>query len=159
MPGNKPGRRYAGVVASSHLRSELDRLVQEVLAARDRAGRGGWTPPIDVLDTGSALVVLVEVAGLSTADIRVEVESNQLRIKGRRRLTFPVAGRVRFHCLERQEGAFERQLEVGVPVDFRRAAVTLTSGLLRIELPKVEERRTRVQTLPITDEEGEEPPR
>jgi HSP20 family protein len=155
MSTQKPGRRYAGSLVSAHLRSELDRLVQEVLAARESSGRGGWTPPVDVLDGGDRLVVLLEVAGLAASDLHVESEGNVLRVRGRRRLRFPTSG-VRFHCLERQEGNFERQLELAVPVDFRRAAVTLAGGLLRIELPKIDERRRRVHVLPIS-ELAEEP--
>ena len=154
---NKPGRGYAGSIASSHLRSELDRLVQEVLAARESAGRGGWTPPVDVLDGEDTLVVLIEVAGLTPGDLHVETAGNTLLVRGKRRLTFPTTGHVRFHCIERQEGSFERQIEVGVPVDFRRATVRLADGLLRIELPKVDDRRRRVHVLPIADGE-EEPP-
>jgi HSP20 family molecular chaperone IbpA len=72
-------------------------------------------------------------------------------------LRFPAPG-CRFHCLERQEGRFERQLELAVPVDFRRATVSLAAGLLRIELPKVDERRRRVHSLPISEREEEPAP-
>jgi HSP20 family protein len=156
MP-NKP-RRYAGSLVSAQLKGELERLFQEVLAARESAARSGWTPAVDVLDHGDRLVVLVEVPGLAAADLRVDVEGNVLHVRGRRRLAFATAGRVRFHCLERQEGAFSRQLEVPEPVDLRRATARLADGLLRIELPKVEDRRRRSFTLAI-DEPEEEPPR
>lgn len=156
MADRPGGRRYAGTVASTHLRSELERLVQEVLAARESAGRSGWTPPVDVLDCGDHLEVLIEVAGLGPGDLHVETESGVLRVRGRRRLAFPTKDGTRFHCLERQEGSFERQVEVNVPVDFRNAKVRLADGLLHIELPKVDERRRRVHVLTVVDgdEEG-----
>lgn len=152
---SRPGRRYAGSVVTSQLRSELDRLVQEVLAARETASRSSWTPAVDVLDCGDQLLVLLAVPGLAAADLHVEAEGNMLRIRGRRRLAFANPGRLRFHCLERQEGAFERHLEIAQPVDFQRARLRLADGLLRIELPKIEERRRRVHHLPI--EESDEP--
>ena len=111
---------------------------------------------VDVLELESSLVVLVEVPGLAAGDLRVEVVDNTVQIKGRRRLAFAAAGRVRFHCLERQEGGFARQVEITAPVDFRRASVVLADGVLRIELPKVEERRRR--TFGLTIEERAEPP-
>jgi HSP20 family protein len=146
----RPGRRYSdeGV---SQLRAELERLVQEVLAASETTQRSGWTPALDVLDTGTSLVVQLEIAGLAPADVRIEIEGTTVRIKGRRRLTCPVPGRVRFHCLERQEGKFVRQVEVLEPVDFRNARATLTDGLLRLELPKVEERRRRLQVVDVVE--------
>ena len=148
----RPGRQYSGEVASQ-LRAELDRLFQEVLAASETTQRSGWTPALDVVDTGAALVVLLEVAGLAPGDLRIEVEGNVVRIKGRRRLAFPAPGRVRFHCVERQEGRFSRQVEVLEPVDFRNARAVLADGLLRLELPKIEERRKRLQLIEVVEVE------
>jgi HSP20 family protein len=142
-------RRYAGTLVSAQLKGELERLFQEVLAARESAARAGWAPAVDVLDLADRFVVLVEVPGLGPEDLRVEVVDGALQIRGRRRLAFAAAGRVRFHCLERQEGGFARGVEVPGPVDFRRAQVELADGLLRIELPKIEERRSRTFTLSI----------
>ncbi|HET9766863.1 MAG TPA: Hsp20/alpha crystallin family protein, partial [Thermoanaerobaculia bacterium] len=152
----KPSRRYSGVVVVSQLRSELDRLIQEVLAATETTSRGGWTPATDVVDLGHALLVQVEVAGADPADLRVEVDGTTLRVSGRRRLTFPKPGRIRFHCLERQEGSFERQVEIFEPVNFAKATARLERGLLCIELPRVEDRRRRHVELLV--EEVVEPP-
>ena len=149
-------RRYAGTLVSAQLKGELERLFQEVLAARESAARAGWSPPVDVLDLPEEVVVIVEVPGLAPEDLRVEVVDHTLHVKGRRRLAFGAPGRVRFHCLERQEGGFARAIEVPGPVDFRRARASLADGLLRIELPKVEERRRRTFALAI-EERPEQP--
>ena len=151
----KPSRRYSGVVVVSQLRSELDRLIQEVLAATETVNRGGWTPSTDVVDLGHALLVQVEVAGVAPGDLRVEIDGTTLRVYGRRRLSFPEPGRIRFHCLERQEGSFERQVEIFEPVNFAKATARLERGLLCIELPRVEDRRRRHVELVV--DEGEEP--
>ena len=150
MP-TKPSRRYSGVVVASQLRAELDRLFHEVLAATETSPAGGWTPATDVVDIGHALLVVMEVAGLSNEDLRVEVEGTTLRVVGRRRLTFPKPGRIRFHCLERQEGAFVRQVEIFQPVNFARATARLERGLLCIELPRVEDRRKRHLVLAVAE--------
>jgi HSP20 family molecular chaperone IbpA len=152
----KPSRRYSGVVVVSQLRAELDRLIHEVLAASETASPGGWVPATDVVDLGHAVVVQIEVAGVAPTDLRVEVEGTTLRVLGRRRLTFPNPGRVRFHCLERQEGSFTRQVEILEPVNFAKAQARLERGLLIVELPKVEDRRKRQVVLTI-DEAPEEP--
>ncbi|HXT21861.1 MAG TPA: Hsp20/alpha crystallin family protein [Thermoanaerobaculia bacterium] len=154
MPA-KPSRRYSGVVVVSQLRSELDRLIQEVLAATETVSRGGWTPATDVVDLGHAILVQVEVAGVGPGDLRVEIDGTTLRVTGRRRLSFPEPGRIRFHCLERQEGSFERQVEIFEPVNFAKATARLERGLLCIELPRVEDRRRRHVELVV--EEADEP--
>ena len=151
----RTSRRYSGVVVVSQLRSELDRLIQEVLAATETASRGGWTPATDVVDLGHTLLVQVEAAGADPADLRVEIDGTTLRVHGRRRLTFPKPGRIRFHCLERQEGSFERQVEIFEPVNFAKARARLERGLLCIELPRIEDRRRRHVELLV--EEVDEP--
>lgn len=155
MPA-KPSRRYSGVVVVSQLRAELDRLIHEVLAASETASPGGWVPATDVVDVGNAMLIQVEVAGVAAADLRVEVEGATVRIVGKRKLTFPKSSRIRFHCLERQEGGFVRQVELFEPVNVGKARVRLAHGLLTVELPKVEERRKRQLLLPI-EEITEEP--
>ncbi len=152
----RPSRRYTGVVVVSQLRSELDRLIQEVLAATETITRGGWMPATDVVDLGHALVVQVEVAGVPASDLRVEIEGTTVRIHGRRKLTFPKPGRIRFHCLERQEGSFTRQVEIFEPVNVAKARAQLAHGLLSIELPKVEDRRRRQVVLTIEESAGGE---
>ena len=147
----KPSRRYSGVVGVSQLRAELDRLIHEVLAATETSGPGGWTPSTDVVDLGHALLVQVEVAGVAPADLRVEIDGTTVRIHGRRRLTFPNPGRIRFHCLERQEGSFVRQVDIYEPVNFAKATARLERGLLCVELPRVEDRRKRRFDLPIAE--------
>jgi HSP20 family protein len=156
----KPSRRYSGVVVASQLRTELDRLIQDVLAATETTSPGGWVPATDVLDVGHALLIQVEVAGVAAADLRVEIEGTTVRVLGRRKLTFPNPGRIRFHCLERQEGSFVRQVEILEPVNVVGARARLAHGLLTVELPKVEERRKRQVALVIEEspETGEESP-
>src|SRR6185436_18376443 len=102
------------------------------------------------------ILVQVEVAGVGPGDLRVEIDGTTLRVSGRRRLTFPKSGRIRFHCLERQEGSFERQVEIFEPVNFAKATARLERGLLCIELPRVEDRRRRHVELLV--EEVAEPP-
>ena len=155
MP-TRPSRRYSGVVLASQMRAELDRLIQEVVAATETARPSGWAPATDVLDLGHALLIQLEVAGLQASDLKVELEGTTVRIRGRRKLAFPRGARVRFHCVERQEGEFERLVEVFEPVNIAKATATLERGLLCIELPKVEERRKRVVTLEVSEKDEQE---
>jgi HSP20 family protein len=148
---SRPGRRYTGVETAPQLRAELDKLFQDLLAASETTQRSGWTPALDVIDAGRSLLILVEVAGLQPADLRIEVEGATVRIKGRRKLDFTGAGAMRFHCLERPEGKFVRQVEIREPVDFRHATASLRDGVLRLELPKVEERRKRLQVIDVVE--------
>ena len=46
-------------------------------AQRERTCRGGeWQPPIDIVETPDAILILVEVPGLAAADLKVEVRGH-----------------------------------------------------------------------------------
>jgi HSP20 family protein len=148
--------RYSGLLRVSQLRRELDELFQEVVAATETlAPATAWNPGIDVLDLPGSVRVLVEVPGLTAEQLEVEVEAGILCIRGRRQLRAEIGGERRYHCLERQEGSFSRQLEVPCPVNYAASRAHLESGVLTIELPKLEDRRRQRRAIAITeDEEG-----
>jgi len=156
MGGPKSGS-FPGSLVVTELRRELDRLFQEIVAASEAMGRPAWAPLTDILELNDAVVVLIEVPGLASEDLTVSIEGNRLRIEGQHRLSFPRDGEVRFHCLERREGQFRRQIEIYQPVDNSAATATLRRGLLVIELPKLNDRRRQrrsihVENIPTEDE-------
>ena len=53
--------------------------------------------------------------------------------------------------MERQEGSFERQVEIFEPVNFAKATARLERGLLCVELPRVEDRRQRHFVLAVEE--------
>jgi HSP20 family protein len=97
-------------------------------------------PPIDVYDTESNVVVVVEIAGISGSAVEVEVEDKRLTVRGQRpnRNTHP--GR---HCFQMEicYGSFERTVMLPSPVNLEELQTTYNDGFLEITLPKVETRQ------------------
>jgi HSP20 family molecular chaperone IbpA len=58
--------------------------------------------------------------------------------------------------VEREEGRFERRVELLHPVDTHRGRARTEGGLLIVEFPKVQEKRARRRTLEI--DAGEDGP-
>ena len=149
-------RNPTGSLVLAELREELDRIFREIVSATEALRQtGDWSPPSDILDRGDHLLVLLEIPGVDARDLDVTIADSILSIKGRRRLEFPRSGNVKFQCLERQEGSFERRVEVRVPVDFSRAEAVLYRGILSVSLPKIEDRRRRVHTVEVAEREEE----
>lgn len=122
---------------------ELERLFDEALglaAARPRAGE--WVPPVDVIESGEGIVILLEAPGIDVADLEVCFQGGTVFLSGRKRPA-KSATSGRFHRMERSQGSFERAVEVPWPVDSRRARARVEGGLLIVELPKIAERRAR----------------
>ena len=153
------GRRRTTLVSLTRFQAELERLLKEALELSfDPPPRAGeWQPPLDVLEGDETVVVLVELPGVAPADVTVEIRGKTLRVAGRKRAGQRLAGHGSYHCMERQEGAFERAIELITPVNTHTARARFDHGVLVIECPKVVDRRERPREIPIEecDESGE----
>ena len=95
----------------------------------------GWEPPMDVFDTDTEFVVIMDIAGMDRRDISVFTDGNILRISGVRKDIIP-GGKKQFHSLEIQVGPFQRLIGIPVPVDNDSVATDYSNGLLEIRLKK-----------------------
>jgi HSP20 family protein len=107
----------------------------------DRLRGDRWQPDVDVFETETGVVVLVEIAGIRSEDLRVTVDGEVLRISGVRRVP-ERSDLKRLLQMEIAAGPFERRLRI--PIAFDRDAVSahLSDGFLTVTLPRrVRERR------------------
>jgi len=98
---------------------------------------------VDVYETEKAVVVLVELAGVSREDVRITVDGSVLRIRGKRSPERDPDIR-RLHQMEIAQGPFERALRIGLPFDREGVRASLDEGFLRVVLPKRGPRRIPV---------------
>jgi HSP20 family protein len=122
----------------AELEEQMDRAFERALAGAVRLPAGeAWRPALDVYETERAIVVRVELAGVSSDDLRVVVDGEYLQITGRR--SFTRVGESQRHLLiEIAQGTFERVLRTRAPYDPDRVSARLDGGLLTIELPRRE---------------------
>src|SRR5438552_2389050 len=106
------------VELSDQLRDRLRRLLVRVDEMRAQAQQpGAWLPPLDLCEMEDAILVRVEVPGISLQNIRVSLFDSNLRIEGRKeRENGEVVSTghkpLRFLCLEREYGAFSLSVTV-----------------------------------------------
>lgn len=127
-------RRLPTVLLVSQLQEELGRVLEQLRGlAEDVADSAVGTPPLDVVETDDAHLVLVEVPGVPAARLSVRCEGRSLTITGRR------DGETRggrFRCLERSRGEFERHLRLPEGLDPDSVEARLENGVLTVRLPK-----------------------
>lgn len=132
----------------STLSREMDRLFDTFtpVAGARAAGlpRAGF-PALNVWQTDEALVAEAELPGFKMDDLELLVTDDTLTIKGRRQIHWPEQAEV--IRAERAAGEFERTLSLPFPIDADRVDATLTSGILRITMPKSEAVRPRKITI------------
>jgi HSP20 family protein len=102
--------------------------------------RGECRPPLDVVETATAVEVVVDVPGLAASALRVLMRRNVLMVVGAKG---PAGGDrpQRVHVAERNYGRFARTVRVDSAVDATRATASLRLGQLRIVLPRLDDRR------------------
>jgi len=94
----------------------------------------GFIPPIDVYQKESSIIVETPLAGVDPKDVEVTVEGDMLTIRGKTEHRTEVDEK-NYLYKEVRYGAFQRQVQLPVPVLGEKAATSSEHGLLRITIP------------------------
>ncbi|MEO8481416.1 MAG: Hsp20/alpha crystallin family protein [Acidobacteriota bacterium] len=139
--------------AAADLADDARRLLVEI--DKEVPGAAAVTadcrPPLDVLETADAIEVIVDVPGVPAESLRIAVRRSTLLVVGAK-LATPVDPNVRFHLAERSYGRFARAVRLAGAFDAARARAVVNGGLLRVVLPRVEDRRGRVLKIVVERE-------
>src|SRR5215210_3972788 len=128
----------------SSLQSEMNRLFNTVFDAPSSGGSQTvlrrWVPAMDLVESGDHFVLRADLPGMSEEDIEIELEDGTLTVSGERKAEHEEREEG-FHRVERQFGAFSRQLTL--PKGLDAVAARFDRGVLEIRIPKPEERKPR----------------
>ncbi|MBH5338577.1 Hsp20/alpha crystallin family protein [Streptomyces pactum] len=120
---------------------ELDRLTEQFL------GRSGtWTRPsampMDAYREGEEYVIALDLPGVATDAIDIDVERNMLTVKAERR---PVArgDDVQMELSERPLGVFSRQVMLADTLDTENIKADYEAGVLTLRIPIAERAKPR----------------
>lgn len=145
-------RKQGAQLEVARIQSEINRLFETLIRLRDGgASAGSWTPGIDVAESAEALLIEAELPGVDRDSLEVSARGGKLTLRGRRD-----AGPLRqgpgaqvLHD-EREFGSFEVEVPLHIAVNTHRAEARLARGLLRIQLPKVPNRRGESIRIPVS---------
>ncbi|MBM9606481.1 Hsp20/alpha crystallin family protein [Desulfopila inferna] len=96
---------------------------------------GYWIPNIDIYETNAAVVLEIEVPGITPKDFDFTIDGDLIRIKGEKRQEIQEEGSS-FRRLERRYGMFERILRLPAEVSEHKVGAIYQDGILKITLPK-----------------------
>jgi HSP20 family protein len=127
--------------------------MQAILAWLDQpelgpAGSAEYRPPIDVIETESAVEIVADVPGVALDELRVVFNNGAVIVAGRKRST-ACQHQARFHLAERTFGRFAAAIRITASIDLGRAHAKLQDGELHITLPRIAERRRLEIAIPI----------
>jgi HSP20 family molecular chaperone IbpA len=116
--------------------ARAERLQREVFSIPGPSPQRGvaWEPPVDVLETQEAVLVLVALPGVDPQQVQLVIRNGVLLIAGERVLPDELATAV-IHRLELPQGRFERQIRLPAGT-YGKPVSGVTDGCLFVKLPK-----------------------
>jgi HSP20 family protein len=133
------------------VRDEMHRLFHETFGQVRSDGTtevtGTWEPAVDIYETDDALVLQVELPGVSKDAVNVELHEHTLRLSGERTREPSMTGR-QYQREESRYGAFQRAFRIPTIVDEAKIQATYKDGVLALRLPK--HAAATPQGIPIT---------
>lgn len=109
---------------------------QEVPAETRQGVRQRWvrTPPIDIFETETGLVLRADLPGVTIDSLNLQVQDNRLTLFGQVDTSLP-EGAALLHQ-EYHVGDFLRSFILSDDVDHQRIEARLTGGVLEVKLPR-----------------------
>lgn len=122
-----------------NLEEEIDQLIKDLFAqSREFFGISeSWIPRVDVREDKKRIIVEIEVPGVTREDLRIYLKKNVLIIKGTKKKDAHLQ-KVKYIRMEREYGAFQREIFLPAPVIPMKSEASLKQGLLTIVLEKDE---------------------
>jgi HSP20 family protein len=129
----------------SNLRDELNSFFDMPFwSGLDRTGQlfTGWSPALDLYESGDHFVVVVELPGMRKEDIEISLHDGALTISGERKREKSSNGETAQRT-ERYVGTFRRSIALPSRVDPSKVSATYQDGILKVTLPKTEEAKPK----------------
>lgn len=101
-----------------------------------------WSPAVDITEDDKEYLITADLPQISKDDVKVVVENGSLIIKGERRHEVEHKDK-KVHRIERRYGSFYRSFTLPDDADGNRVSANFKDGVLRVTLPKSEEKKPR----------------
>ena len=126
------------------LQREVDSLFDRFFdgTGSDQGGPAVWVPQTDLVETDEEFQLRLDVPGMSTEDIDINLQNGTLTVRGERTSERTDEGED-YVRVERAFGTFHRTFTLPDTVDEQNIEATYEDGVLHINVPKTEESTRR----------------
>lgn len=114
--------------------AQAERLHREVFKPVPGPHGASWEPPVDVLETKDAVLILASLPGVDPGQVQAVIEDGTLVLSGERTLPDEVKTAV-IHRLELPQGRFARRIDLP-PGRYDNVRSVAANGCLVIRLSK-----------------------
>jgi len=125
----------------------MEKMLYAYFPSEPRTRPRTWRPPTDVYETDDAVIVKMEVAGMTPEDFTIAFDDHTLTVEGMR---LDREAKLGYHLLEIPYGEF--RVQVYLPGAFAEARIDARydNGFLYVTLPKQREQH-RVFVREVTE--------
>jgi HSP20 family protein len=110
----------------------------------------------DMLSDAERFLIEIELPGVLPEELEVSAQGESLIVEGVKEERRPPRGeRPLYERAERDYGSFRRVFSLPGPADLSRATAALAGGILRISIPRIEDRRGRSRRIQVVVGESE----
>ena len=100
-----------------------------------------FLPSVDIFETPEAITIIADLPGVSPDKLNIDLRDNELTIEGE--VDYEIGENEKFLLKEYEIGKYYRKFVLPNAIDQSKVSATLTDGVLRLVLPKVEEMKPR----------------
>ena len=104
-----------------------------------------YSPAVDIFENDNSITLLADLPGVKPSDLEIDLRENVLTLTGR--VTAPENATETDVAREYEWGTFFRQFTLSEVIDQAKIDAKLKDGVLRLELPKIEQARPRQITI------------
>jgi HSP20 family protein len=131
----------------SLLRKEMDDLLSNFWGTTPTTWLSGYpSPAIDLSEQENAFVMKVDIPGLDSKDLNVQVHGNTVSVSGQRQEEKETKDKT-FYRMERRQGSFSRSVNLPCNINEDEVAAEYVNGVLTLTLPKAESSQAKKITV------------
>lgn len=117
------------------LRREIDRVFDDVYGGS--ASRATWTPTANVREGKDAVLLEMELPGITPEQVDISIENDMLTVSGEKREERREGEEEgRYYLVERSYGSFSRSFSLPAGIDADQVDASFDNGLLTIRIPR-----------------------
>ena len=92
-------------------------------------------PPVNISEDIDNLYLTAELPGIKSKDIEINVEKDNIQIKGERKIEKETKD-AHYHRCERESGSFYKKIKLPIQIENEKVEASLENGVLKITMPK-----------------------
>lgn len=145
-------RRNIPRLFSESFSREIEKLVDDFFSPffTEEKSRS-FIPALDIVEDEKNLVIKVDAPGMTQKDVSVEIQDDQLIVKGERKEEEEVKKK-NVYISERRYGSFLRRIRLPDYVEAEKTQAKMKDGVLTITIPKKEEAKKKSVSVKIQGE-------